>query len=95
MEKKGDGFEILKTEEIGILKEKLCKLKHSGKHLTESLEAQTNMQKVVTRQQNPLTKQNHKYPTPKKPQNQPEAGGMWNTFKSGASTLKGIFWSKN
>ncbi len=51
MEKKGDNCEILKTEEVGILKEKLCKLKHSGKHLKESLETQNNMQKAFSRQQ--------------------------------------------
>jgi hypothetical protein len=50
MEKKGDNCEILKTEEIGVLKEKLCKLKHSGKHLKESLEAQNNMQKAFSSQ---------------------------------------------
>jgi hypothetical protein len=52
MEKKGDHFDILKTEEIGILKEQLCQLKHSGKHLKESLEAQNNMQNAYYRQQN-------------------------------------------
>ncbi len=46
---------ILKTEEIGILKEKLCKLKHSGKHLKESLETQSNMEKAFYRQQKQLT----------------------------------------
>jgi hypothetical protein len=52
MEKKGEHFGILKSNDIGILKEKLCKLKHSGKHLKESLEAQNNMQKTFSRQQN-------------------------------------------
>jgi type II secretory pathway component PulF len=52
MEKKGVHFEVLNTEKIEILKEQLCKLKHSGKHLKESLEAQNNMQKTFSRQQN-------------------------------------------
>jgi hypothetical protein len=46
MEKKGDHFDILKTEDIRILKEQLCQLKHSGKYLKESL------QNAFYRQQN-------------------------------------------
>ena len=43
MENKSDGCEFLKTDGISSLKDKLCKLKHSGKHIKESLEAQQNM----------------------------------------------------
>jgi hypothetical protein len=42
MEKGGKNFEVLQNYEVPKLIDELCKLKHSGNHLKESLEAQTN-----------------------------------------------------
>jgi hypothetical protein len=55
IETTGIQSESLKTEEIGILKENLCKLTHYGNRLRESLEAQNNMQKAFYRDQNQQT----------------------------------------
>jgi hypothetical protein len=97
MEKKGDHFEITTTEEIEILKETLSKLKHSGTHITNSLNVQSNMQHDHQNlQRNEQRRQQyHEYPQAKKPKNQPdsdnlpqyvhiqqESGGLWNTLKS-------------
>ncbi len=82
MEKKGDNFEILKTEEIGILKEKLCKLKHSGKHLKESLETQNNMQKAFSRQQTQQSQPTGYQPSGYQP------SGYLNSLRNKAAALK-------
>ncbi len=76
MENKGDHFEILKTGEICSLQKKLCKLKHSGKHLKESLEAQKRMSSDKSQYVRQTVQ-----PQKRKKQNENEKDGYLKTIK--------------